>query len=83
MRMFRNRTKDGKNNISGKNIASLRTRLKDRPSQRKFAEMLQRFGLDVDKNAIQRIESGERFITDIELKMIAEVLEVTCDQLLG
>jgi len=81
--MFKNRTESGKNNISGENIASLRKRLKERPSQRKFAETLQRFGLDVDKNAIQRMESGERFITDIELKIIAEVLEVTCDQLIG
>jgi len=44
--------------------------------------MLQRSGLDVDKNAIQRMESGERFITDIELKIIAEVLNVTCDEIL-
>ena len=81
--MFKNRTEGGRNNISGENITRLRKRLKERPSQRKFAEMLQRFGLDVDKNAIQRMESGERFITDIELKIIAEVLEVTCDQLVG
>lgn len=44
--------------------------------------MLQIQGLDVDKNAIQRIESGARFVTDIELKIIAQVLNVSCDTLL-
>ena len=47
-----------------------------------FADMLQRAGLDVDKNAIQRIECRQRFVTDIELKVIAKVLGVTCDELL-
>lgn len=44
--------------------------------------MLQIHGLDLDKNAIQRIESGARFVTDIELKIIAQVLHVSCDTLL-
>ena len=39
-------------------------------------------GLDVDKNAIQRMESGSRFITDIELKTIAHVLQVSYTELL-
>ena len=39
-------------------------------------------GLDVDKNAIQRIESGQRFVTDIELKVLAQVLNTTTDELL-
>ena len=51
-------------------------------TQRKFADMLQIHGLDLDKNAIQRIESGARFVTDIELKIIAQVLHVSCDTLL-
>ncbi len=32
-----------------------------------LADRLQRSGLDTDKNAVQRIESGQRFVTDIEL----------------
>ena len=80
--MYKNRTENGRNNISGENIGYLRKNLKEKTSQRNFAEILQRSGLDVDKNAIQRIESGKRFITDIELKIIAEVLNVTCDELL-
>jgi len=80
--MYKNRTEDGKNNIAGKNIERLRKSLSEKTSQRKFAEMLQMSGLDIDKNAIQRMESGSRFITDIELRIIAKVLDVTCDELL-
>lgn len=81
--MFKNRTENGKNNIVGENIKHHRLMLKDAPSQRQFAELLQMSGLDLDKNAIQRIEAGDRFVTDIELKIIAEVLDVTCDELLN
>ena len=65
--MYKNRTSNGRNNLCGEKIKYFRLQLPGRPSQRKFADMLQLAGLDVDKNAIQRIESGERFITDIEL----------------
>ena len=51
-------------------------------SQRGLADLLQLCGLDVDKNAVQRIESGERFVTDIELKALAQALGVTVEQLL-
>jgi hypothetical protein len=44
--------------------------------------MLQVHALDIDKNAVQRIESGQRFVTDIELKCIASVLGVSYQQLL-
>ena len=44
--------------------------------------MLQLAGLDLDKNAVQRIESGQRFVTDIELRTIAKVLNVAYTDLL-
>ena len=52
-------------------------------SQRELADALQLAGLDVDKNAIQRIEAGKRFVTDIELVYLAKVLEIPVDVLLG
>ncbi len=52
-------------------------------SQRILAERLQIAGLDVDKNAVQRMESGQRFITDIELLYLSEVLSVSVLQLLN
>ncbi|MBQ9534467.1 MAG: helix-turn-helix transcriptional regulator [Clostridia bacterium] len=80
--MYKNRAKDGANNISGRRIQAYRKRLPGSISQNKFAAMLQVRGLDIDKNAVQRIECGKRFVTDIELKVIAETLGVTCDALL-
>ena len=38
-------------------------------------------GLDVDKNAIQRIEAGKRFVTDIELVYLCKVLGITLEEL--
>ena len=51
---------------------------------RKGADFLfeQLFGIDIDKNAIQRIECGKRFVTDIELVAIAKVLDVSVMELL-
>ena len=80
--MYKNKSSNGPNNICGKKIKELRLQLPEKTSQRKFADMLQIHGLDLDKNAIQRIESGARFVTDIELKIIAQVLHVSCDTLL-
>ena len=78
--MFINKTPDGRNNICGPNIEKFRTQLK--LSQRALADQLQLNGLDVDKNAIQRIEAGKRFVTDIELVIIAKTLNKSIDELL-
>lgn len=78
--MFINKTKEGLNNLCGRNISVLRKEMKI--SQRALADKLQLSGLDVDKNAIQRIECGKRFVTDIELVSIAKVFNVTVDELL-
>ena len=73
--MFKN--KNGNyNNISGENIARIRKAIVPTVSQRALADKLQLCGIDVDKNAIHRIECGKRFVTDIELVAIAKVLNV-------
>lgn len=68
--MFINKSPDGRNNICGVKVAQLRKA--EGISQRELADRLQRLGLDVDKNAVQRIESGQRFVTDIEIKYLAK-----------
>ena len=80
--MYKNRAVDGLNNICGKRIKKTREGLQEKASQRQLADLLQVEGLDLDKNAIQRIESGQRFVTDIELKVIAKVLEIDYNELL-
>lgn len=80
--MYKSKTKDGRNNICGKKIGVLRENMPDTTSQRKLAELLCKEGLTIDKNAIQRIECGKRFVTDIELKALAKVLGVRYEELL-
>ena len=74
--MFKNRANDGKANICGSNIAKYRMKMNPKMSQRALADKLQVSGLDVDKNAIQRIECGKRFVTDIELVALSKVLNI-------
>ncbi|MBR5552836.1 MAG: helix-turn-helix transcriptional regulator [Clostridia bacterium] len=81
--MFKNKSENGRNNICGENVYRLRKQRVPKMSQRILAEQLQIKGIDVDKNAIQRIESGERFVTDIELKVLAEIFGISCDELIG
>ena len=78
--MFINKTKDGLNNVCGKNIARYRAEL--HISQRELADRMQLVGIDIDKNAVQRIECGKRFVTDIELLAFAKVFKRTLDELL-
>ncbi len=80
--MFKNKALSGKNNISGKNIAKCRKAISPRLSQRGLADKMQLEGIELDKNAIQRIESGQRFVTDIEIRGFSKVLMVSYEQLL-
>ena len=58
-----------------------KTAKESKNSQRELADRLQLVGLDIDKNAIQRIECGKRFVTDIELVVLAIVLRCDLEQL--
>nr|WP_162990900.1 helix-turn-helix transcriptional regulator [Maliibacterium massiliense] len=80
--MFINKARDGKNNVCGANIRALRMKMTPKLSQRALADRMQKIGLDLDKNAIQRIESRARFVTDIELVGFARVLEVPVEALI-
>lgn len=79
--MYKNKNGES-NNISGKNIASIRKDKRPVMSQRALADQLQLIGLDLDKNAIQRIECGKRFVTDIELSAFSKILDVSVETLL-
>lgn len=79
--MFINKVSDGRNNICGIAVAKIRKEMGI--SQRELANILQIDGLDIDKNAIQRIEAGKRFVTDIEITHFSKVLNVSFDALLN
>jgi transcriptional regulator with XRE-family HTH domain len=78
--MFINKSSDGRNNVCGKQIAQYR--VQQGLSQRELADKMQLVGIDIDKNAIQRIECGKRFVTDIELTILANVLNKSYEELL-
>lgn len=79
--MFINKTSEGLNNVCGKNIAKFRTAMNI--SQRELADRMQLVGIDIDKNAVQRIECGKRFVTDIEIIAFAKVFNVAYEELLN
>ncbi len=80
--MYKNKAADGSNNLCGPRVKKYREALPGSPSQKVLSDLLQVEGLDLDKNAVQRIESGRRFVTDIELRVIARVLKVSYGDLL-
>ena len=78
--MYKNKN-GNRNNICGIKIKEMRQRSIPPLSQRALADKLQLLGLDLDKNAIQRIEAGSRFITDIELQGFAKYFDCSIDEL--
>ncbi len=81
--MFKTKTDEGRNNLCGENVYLIRKNKQPKMSQRMLAEKLQLYGMDVDKNAVQRIECGKRFVTDIELIALSHALRVSVSELLN
>ena len=54
-----------------------------RLSQSDLCRRLQLAGVIVERDVISRIENGGRFVADFEVVVIADVLEVSVDWLLG
>ncbi len=68
--------KGEKNLISGR-LRELRE--KNGLSQRALAGRLQLQGVDMDKNVITRIETNKRYVTDLELRAIVSIFNVSYD----
>lgn len=71
----------GKKNICGDRIHQVRAT--KRISQADLAARMQVKGVFIEREAISKIETGDRFVTDYELMIFAEVLGVTMDWLTG
>lgn len=71
---------NGNKNVTGSNINYYRTKLG--LSAQQLSDKLIMRGLDIHRQAIFAIESGKRTVTDYELAVIAEVLQVTPNALL-
>ena len=72
---------NGKKNVSGEKVRE--ARLKKHLSQSDLAAKLQVEGIVIERDSISRIENGSRFVPDYELPILAKVLGVSIEWLLG
>ncbi len=71
---------EGKKNISGDRIHQARTTM--RLSQADLAARMQVNGVGIEREAVSKIETGDRFVTDYELMVFAKVLGVSVEWLI-
>ncbi len=71
---------NGNKNLIGMRLIELRKQ--HGFSQRALAQKLQLAGYDMDRNVITRIETNKRYVTDIELKALAYIFDVSYDYLI-
>ncbi|MGN0404675.1 MAG: helix-turn-helix domain-containing protein [Bariatricus sp.] len=74
------RTNTGEKNLVSRQLIELRKQ--HNFSQRDLAYRLQLAGYDMDKNVITRIETNQRYVTDLELKAFSEIFDVSYDYLI-
>lgn len=72
---------EGKGNVSGDRVRELR--LRARLSQTALAAKMQTEGAIIEQNAVSRIESGSRLVTDYELLVLTRIFHVSADWLIG
>ena len=70
---------EGLKNISGARIYQARTAR--RMTQMELAAKMQVEGVTIEREAISKIETGDRLVTDYELLAFAKVFHVTLDWL--
>lgn len=80
--MYKLKSADRSNNLCGKNLIKIRNSMNPPLSQRGLAKKMQVMGYDVDNHFIRRIETGERFVTDIEIRALADALGVSYNELI-
>ena len=74
------RTLSGEKNLISQRLIELRK--EHHLSQRDLSRKLQLAGYDMDMNVITRIETNQRYVTDIEIKALSHIFGVTCDYLI-
>lgn len=74
------RPESGSKNLIGQRLIKLRKQYN--LSQRDLAHKLQLAGYDMDRNVITRIETNKRYVTDIEIKALAEIFNISYDYLI-
>ena len=78
--MPRPKAQTGEKNLISQQLIELRKR--NDYSKRDLAYKLHLAGYDMDKNVITRIETNKRYVTDLELKALSEIFQVSYDYLI-
>lgn len=71
----------GDRNLVGAKVEEIRKRKKMK--QKELLAQLQIRGVDMNASGLSKLEGQIRFVTDIELVALADILEVSVDYLLG
>ena len=72
---------EGKGNVSGDRVRELR--LRARLSQTALAAKMQTEGAIIEQDAVSRIESGSRLVTDYELLVLTRIFHVSAPGLIS
>lgn len=71
----------GDRNLIGHRVESVRK--KKGMKQKELLAQLQVSGVDMNASGLSKLEGQIRFVTDVELVALADILEVSVDYLLG
>lgn len=71
----------GNKNIIGSKITKLR--LERNIKQKELLAKLQTRGIDIPPSSLSKLEGQTRPVTDIELKTLAEIFDISTDELLN
>jgi len=71
----------GKKNLCGERVRE--ARLTQRMTQANLAAKLQIEGITMERDSVSRIEIGTRFVSDYELMVLAKILGVSLEWLIG
>jgi len=78
---LKNRMSYGEKNLIGKKVYELR--IAKRIKQKDFLAQIQTLGIDMNPSSLSKLEGQNRIATDKEVKVIAEILAVPYECLLG
>lgn len=70
-------------NVVGTRVALARKARSPRLTQEDLSGKLARVGIQLDRAAIAKIENGQRYVLDYELRALAEVLGADINWFLG
>ena len=72
-----------KQNLGDRNLIGARVESARKMKQKELLAQLQVNGVDMNASGLSKLEGQIRYVTDIELVALADILETSVDSLLG